>query len=665
MSSEKTVRYRFIASGADQVISAYRGITSAAQQATAADVSLRTRAQKSAPSSGISARQRAEEKWGATAEKSAAKAERAAKRASNVQVREHEKALKHVAKIKDRHFLDEQRKDERASRRHEALAQRRARNEAAARAQVRASRVDTAMSIGGAIKDKAVTAAVTGGMLAGGLIGGATRESFQTRELANRVSINAGLTGQKISREELQARFESVAGATPGMRSQDVAGAALEYQGKTGKVLDTGELQAMATAASAFGAEIKDIASAAAAVGKKFDIQGPAGISEALAIIGAQGAQGSFEIKDAAGQYDRLTAAAGSFGIGKGVGAVSRLGGFTQIAREATGSSEEAVTSIENVFTKLQDSGVQKRLKAAGVEMFDKEGRAKDLPSLLPEIIAKVGGKDIVKKKGELADLFDARGIRALRPLIQAYADATMSGKDGVKAMTDKISEASNTTDALARMNEAAAQAQTDSSAQLQSAWEALKTQTTDALTPALAELVPQLVTMVPAVQSIVEALGWLFEGLNKAIEAMQRAGLIDKSAEATKGVRGEGERKKMEKQIHELEANPARSQKQESELGRMREALRTSDVATPLMAAPKGVRSGFAGASDVPATPLTGADAIGNVMKMSDAEQKTPEIDTAPANKSVGEFAGALRDATPAIRKAAEAGQASITAGG
>ena len=88
------------------------------------------------------------------------------------------------------------------------------------------------------------------------MLGGAVRESLETQNIANRVSINARMPGQQgVSADTLRKEFERAAISTPGQSASDVGRATQAYVDLTGD-LDTARssMQTFATVASATGA---------------------------------------------------------------------------------------------------------------------------------------------------------------------------------------------------------------------------------------------------------------------------------------------------------------------------------------------------------------------------------------------------------------------------
>src|SRR5262249_45431587 len=227
----------------------------------------------------------------------------------------------------------------------------------------------------------------------------------------------------------LQKEFENTALATPGISANAVAAGTQLYVAKTGDLATARSMQhTFATVASATGSDYADIAGSAADIAQKFDIKGVEEMQQAFATLTFQGKKGAFELKDAAAYFSEMASAAQRFGVGTGPKALATLGGLAQIARTATGSAAEASTAIQDMFSEL----VAKAAKIKShhrVDVFDKEGKARDVRDVLTELIGRVGGADLAKKKSELQQIFGIRGSRAVSPLISAFSDAALQTK--------------------------------------------------------------------------------------------------------------------------------------------------------------------------------------------------------------------------------------------
>jgi hypothetical protein len=292
-----------------------------------------------------------------------------------------------------------------------------------------------------------------------------------------------------------------------------------------------------ATVASATGTEIGAVAEAAASISKQFDVTGLEEMRDVLAALTMQGKAGSFELSDAAAQFQKLAAAGAAFGLDKGAAGAKTLGGLTQIARSGTGSADEAATSVSAMFAAFDSK--QKQLSDNGVDVF-KGGKKRGVEDLLVESISKVGGNDAGKKAAGLRSIFGEQGIRAINPLINTYQTARDSTKGteaektaaGVAALRDALQGAIHAPGTWADVVQDAAQAQRDSSAQLTGSWEKITQMAGAEIAPALAGLISTLAgsELVKTGMAVLgENMGALGDAVKIVTEILQDMNLLKK----------------------------------------------------------------------------------------------------------------------------------------
>jgi hypothetical protein len=338
------------------------------------------------------------------------------------------------------------------------------------------------------------------GALGLGAMGKMTAEGAAVDEMARRIAINARLGGgEKMDSAQVRQRMYDLAGQTPGMTAQSLAGATLAFQGATGKVLNFEELGGLATVASASGSAIEDVAAAAAALSNNLDIKGVDDMTEALSILAVQGAKGQFELKDMAELMGRISAAAAGANVDKSVAGVARVGALAQIARQGGGSAEQATTAVENVFRAMTSHADM--FKKSGVDVFVKGSKGREMRSVndvLVETFKKTEGN-----RTQLGKLFGAQADPVLNILSDVFNQEMKNSKDLGKAgeaVRRKLEEAANVSEASKLIEEQAASAQSSTAAKVQAAWEKATGKVTERLLPAFAE----------------------------AFEAMEEAGVID-----------------------------------------------------------------------------------------------------------------------------------------
>jgi hypothetical protein len=487
--SEELVVYRFTSTGVNEVAAAYRTSTKEAEKAAAAE--LRIRRATAAQIDRI--QNRPQRRTGPMTYQDTV---RAAQKAADQEVRIQQRAQDQIVNIRRRSY-------ERAMAAQERMAER-----SASDSQRMLGKV------GDRVGGFASGAAKYGVMAGVALTGAAARQYIKGQQVASRMAINASAAGgQAINPKEIYRSFENVSMATPGVSTEQVGTAALAFQGKRGQVLDQERLQVLATAASASGADIVDLSNAMAALNEHMDIKTVDQFKESLSALISQGARGAFELKDAAANYLELSASAGFLGMQKGVAGVRTMGGLTQLAYKGTGSPEEATTALRNVFMKLVQEAPN--LKKEGVNVYDqKTGKARNVNEILVETIAKVGGKDMEAKRAGLLKMFDLRAVKAISPLMDAFASATAEGKDGIAAMNEAILNAGTESGNWADRQREAAMAQQDASAQISAAWEKVVQVVGEEVVPGLMPLIDNLPALVDSIVPLIETFADLTDGV-------------------------------------------------------------------------------------------------------------------------------------------------------
>ncbi|HGM4764993.1 phage tail protein [Serratia marcescens] len=133
----------------------------------------------------------------------------------------------------------------------------------------------------------------------------------------------------------------------------------------------------------------------------KFQIQNEHEAIQAMDTLNRLGKEGAFELKDIAEKGVRafsMYAAAG----GRGVSGVKDVGVVLESAIDATGDRDTAATATENLIRDLQNPKVAKALKTNGIDVFGKDGRMRELPTLLSEVAKKSGSKGAEKQSARL-----------------------------------------------------------------------------------------------------------------------------------------------------------------------------------------------------------------------------------------------------------------------
>lgn len=175
-------------------------------------------------------------------------------------------------------------------------------------------------------------------------------------------------------------------------------------------------LPSVARTAAASGAEVDDIAKSADAVGNNFKIAGDQ-MQRAFDIMVEAGKAGTFELKDQARYLPSMAPSAAAVGF-KGVQGVTDLVSILQILRKGSGSSEEAASSMSNIFQKMESEETAKRFSKFGVDLRKEMAKARKEGKNLLEVFEGLTDKalkgDISKLPQLFSDMEFARGMRAL-----------------------------------------------------------------------------------------------------------------------------------------------------------------------------------------------------------------------------------------------------------
>ncbi|MBS4773434.1 MAG: phage tail tape measure protein [Proteobacteria bacterium] len=176
-------------------------------------------------------------------------------------------------------------------------------------------------------------------------------------------------------------------------------------------------LQNLAYTISATGAAGNDVGAMAADLFEKFNIKDANQMIATLGMLVNQGKAGAFELRDLATQGERATSAYGQMGR-TGVEAAAEMGAMLQMARKATGSPEQAATSLEAYIRNLNATEKRAKLKKAGIRLMDPEDpkRMRSAIDIAKDLIRLTKGN--VEKIGSV---IDAEGIKALNAMIIEY----------------------------------------------------------------------------------------------------------------------------------------------------------------------------------------------------------------------------------------------------
>ena len=162
---------------------------------------------------------------------------------------------------------------------------------------------------------------------------------------------------------------------------------------------------------------------------------------EAFNVLRSQEKLGSITMANIAANFGKVIGAAGVFGQeGKGIKGVRTMGGLYQIAQRgfAVGQEGEAATSAGSFLGFLGRRAKQVK-KTFGVDVFDKAGNARDMPTVFEELGKSFNkNREAFRTKGQL--IFGRSGIRTAQQLaLAANAPGGFGGKMGAFSSANSL----------------------------------------------------------------------------------------------------------------------------------------------------------------------------------------------------------------------------------
>lgn len=323
---------------------------------------------------------------------------------------------------------------------------------------------------------------------------GAARSFAAYADIERRMT-RVGITGE-ASREEMRAvttEAQKMALST-GLSFDQIARGfeALAAQGR--KMADIRAfMPSVAATAQASGADVADIANSAGAVSEQLGISAKR-MQAAFDIMVQAGNEGKFELKDMARYLPSLAPAAAAVGL-KGEEGLKRLVAMLQVIRNQTGDAQEAATSLQNIFTKMESKETTKHFKEFGVDLGKAMGKARaegrDLVTVLTELADQALKGDLSKVPRIFADTEFARGMRALlsqKGAVDALVNGALSKAEGsVQTALGRVLE-----DSKAKIDA------------MSNSWETFKARLGEAVSPAA---VPLLDTLSRSLKTITDAV--------------------------------------------------------------------------------------------------------------------------------------------------------------
>jgi hypothetical protein len=368
-------------------------------------------------------------------------------------MRRRETAERHVARIKDRYFAEQQRQGERAEK---LAAQEAAASRKAAGGRMRAigsGSLETMGKIGRGALGVAGTVARGAGVQTdlAAYVGQAVELETRATELSNAAYDEQRDKGKRLDPSQL-VRLGRQVGQQAAFDPARVLEGLQSFVGKTGD-LATGQaaLPGLAKLARATGTSLEDMIGSAGEASKALGEVGPGKAFETaeekgkalvnvLRLIAGQGKVGAVELKDLAKYGGRLSAASTAFG-GNAAQNLGDMGALAQlaVAKGGAASAAEAATSVAGFANTLKTPARVKEFKAHGVDIMAKGGGFKSVRDILKDASAAAVERGGTEAPLEFKKMFaNVYGARAADPAMQAYSKAFQENlgvtKDKTKA---------------------------------------------------------------------------------------------------------------------------------------------------------------------------------------------------------------------------------------
>lgn len=252
------------------------------------------------------------------------------------------------------------------------------------------------------------------------------KDSLAFEESITRLDVSA--RGAMGTMDQINDRVLKVSDQTGVAKEELMAGSAafvaLTGDGKTA----VEQMEVFARTQVATGAAMEDVVGAAAAISQQLGV-GSKDFEQMFSILIAGGKAGKIELKDMAGLTASLAANFKQFGGSQGVQGVATLGAAFQVAAQNFGSASEAATGMEALMGSLIQNA--KKLKKAGVDIFDSAGNLKSLQDIVGAMSAKnFGPTQLIELLGRKEAFKTFQALRDNRRTWDEMAKATLSAKD-------------------------------------------------------------------------------------------------------------------------------------------------------------------------------------------------------------------------------------------
>lgn len=254
----------------------------------------------------------------------------------------------------------------------------------------------------------------TAGQVAGGIAAAGSAAHLVSMD-SRYAALKANANMNKEEAAAFKSRVQGAAGATL-VNEGDVMTLAEVMQDRIGdKNFYTNTLDLFAKAQKASGADARDMGEFGLLL-HNMGITRREDVERALSGGIAIGDKGSFTLRDLS-TYG-LSAASFYKGMGRtGANALFEVDTALQLARKSKGSSAEAGTAVTAFLRDLLDPAKQKKLKKAGIQIFNKDGSVRNLLDIQKDIAVKTKGDS--RKAARLG--FTGESLPALLEMLSQY----------------------------------------------------------------------------------------------------------------------------------------------------------------------------------------------------------------------------------------------------
>jgi len=352
----------------------------------------------------------------------------------------------------------------------------------------------------------------------------------------------------RISATELRATAKAQAARLGLKGEEDVMAAMTKFTDVTGDLATAkaviGDIGLLARAS---GTNLEEAASAAADMSAQLpdsmDLETRRAAMQKLLNVAAMGGKrGAVEMKDLARYMPKIVSSAGSF-AGDPQDAMVKLMAISQVSRRYGGAPNAAVasTSVAAMVNTLKTPARVNQFKAHGVNVYDEQGKLRDIQAIIKESI--VAAKNPVEFKKMWANVQGARAVEGFRTIYQKAG----GGKSGLEAINAEFAKFTAALDPEAQKKMLAeVTGTTEATAnRFQQKLDEVTERMGNTLLPTLEKLAP---TVLQLTDAFAKAVAWATENPGKAITAaivasIARAGLesgirmlIDRAATAMLG---------------------------------------------------------------------------------------------------------------------------------